>query len=64
MTLVKKLLDWNEEMRSEIDVTKDKHPYLKAFGSGAIEGYVNSATLLFPIALALGYYWKHQALKK
>lgn len=64
MSLVKKLLDRNQKMFYEIDVVNDKHPHLKAFGSGAIEGYVDTVVLMFPLVLAASYYWRHKATKK
>lgn len=62
--LAERLLDWNNKKFDEIDVSKDKHPYLKAFGTGAIQGYIDSAVVLFPMVLAAGYYWKYKSTKK
>lgn len=61
--LVRKVLDWTDDKFDEIDVTNDKHPYLKAFGCGAIEGLIDGAVVWFPIALGAAYYWKHKATK-
>ena len=64
MSLVKKILDRNEEKFNEIDVVNDKHPYVKAFMSGAIEGYIDAAVFMYPIVLIASYYWQHKATKK
>ena len=63
-SIVKRLLDWNEEKIDEIDVTEDKHPYLKAWGHGAIDGFVDAAVIWYIPVLIAAYYWKHKAEKK
>lgn len=63
-SMVKKVLDWNEKKIDEIDVTKDKHPYLKAWGHGAIEGFVDSAVIWYIPLLMTAYYWKRKAEEK
>ena len=63
-SIVKKVLDWNEEKIDEIDVTEDKHPYLKAFGHGAIDGFVDAAVLMYIPVLIAAYYWKRKAEQK
>ena len=64
MSLVKNLLDWNERKLEEIDVINDKHPYLKAFGLGAIDGLVDGAVIAY-IPLLIGCtYWRIKANKK
>ena len=69
-SLVKMVLDWTEDKITEIDndiangTNEIKHPYLKAFGLGAIEGAIDGAVVMYPIVLAAGYYWKHKATKK
>lgn len=62
--LTKKLLDWKEDRFDEIDVINDKHPYLKAFGCGAIEGCIDAAVVMYIPVLIAAYYWKHKATKK
>ena len=52
--LAKKVLKWNDRKFDEIDVMKDKHPHLKAFRAGAIEGYID-AMILAPVAYLTGY---------
>ena len=63
-TLTERLLDWNNEKFDEIDATKDKHPNLKAAGTGAVKGYIDAAVIMYIPALILVYYWKHKATKK
>lgn len=61
--LTSRVLDWTHEKFDEI-YPDDKHPYLKAFGCGALEGLIDGAVIWFPIALGAAYYWKHKATKK
>lgn len=61
--LVKEVLNKVEEKFDDIDVT-DKHPYLKAFGLGAIEGAIDGAVIWFPIVLGACYYWRKKAQGK
>lgn len=63
LSLVKKLLDWNEEKFNEID-ENTKHRYLKSFGSGALDGAVDMAVIMYVPVLIAAYYWKHKANKK
>lgn len=51
MSITRNILDWTEKKTDEIDMT-DKHPYLKAFGLGSIEGYIDGAIIAYPILLA------------
>ena len=62
--ITKQILDLSEEKIDEIDVEKDKHPYLKAFGIGAIEGAIDSAVLMYIPVLIACFIWKHRALNK
>lgn len=52
--LVRKVLAWSDKKFNEIDVSKDKHPNLKAFGLGGIEGYIDGM-MLAPVAYLTGY---------
>lgn len=61
--LVHTILDWKEEKLDEIDI-EDKHLFLKSFGSGAIEGAIDSMVILFPLVLGAAYFWKSKAEKK
>ena len=61
--LIKRLLDWNEEKFEELDGRKPKD-VVKAFGSGMIDGFVDSAVVLFIPVLVSAYYWKNKAEKK
>lgn len=63
MSLMKKILDWNEEKFEEID-ENTKHPGLKAFGCGAINGFIDSSVIWFIPVLLSAYYWKHKANEK
>lgn len=62
--LASRILDWSNDKFDEIDVSKDKHPYLKAFGCGAIEGFIDAAVVMYIPVLIAAYYWKHKATKK
>ena len=61
--MVKKIWDWTEEKLEEIDVDNDKHPYLKAFGLGGIQGFINGAVIAYPF-LILGCIIKDREIKK
>ena len=61
--MVKKVLDWTEEKIEEIDVDNDKHPYLKAFGLGAIQGFIDGAVLAYPF-LVVGAFLSAREIKK
>lgn len=58
MSVVKRLLDWNQKKFDEIDVENDKHWQAKSFASGAIEGFVDASVVLFPVMVAATYYWR------
>ena len=63
--LVKGILNWTDKQMEEIENNPEvKHPYVKAFGLGVIEGAIDGAVIMYPIVLAAGYYWKNKALKK
>lgn len=61
-TLVKKVLNWTEKEMENID-ENTKHPILKAFGLGAIEGAIDGAVLAYPILVG-GMFFIRAALKK
>lgn len=64
MSIVKELLNWTEEKFEEIDTDNDKHPYLKSFGLGAIEGFVDGAVIAYPILVGTLYYVGYKLNKK
>lgn len=41
-----------------------KHAGVKAFVSGAMEGMVDGAVIMYPILVASCCYWRKKALKK
>ena len=59
--LARKILDWTQEKFDEIDYEKDKHPSLKAFGCGAVEGIIDGMLMSLPIALFGMGIWKKVA---
>ena len=61
--MVKKILDWTEAKFEEIDVDNDKHPMLKAFGLGAIQGAIDGAVIAYPF-LVVGAYLSAREIKK
>lgn len=61
--MVKEILDWTEEKLDEIDVDNDKHPMLKAFGLGAIQGFIDGAVIAYPF-LVVGIYLSASKIKK
>ena len=63
MTLVKKVLNKTDEVFNNID-ENDKHPMVKAFGCGAVDGFIDAAVLMY-IPLVIGCtYWRRRATKK
>ena len=51
--MVKKILNWTEVEFDNID-ENTKHPYLKSFGLGAIEGFIDGAVLMYiPMLIGL-----------
>lgn len=62
--LVHTILDWNENKLGEIDIENDKHPFLKSFINGAIEGAIDSMVIWFPFVLGAAYYWGNKAKKR
>ena len=50
--ITRQILNWTEEKTEEIIEGDVKHPYLKAFGLGCIEGLVDGAVLAYPILVA------------
>lgn len=47
--IIRNALKWCDKKTEEIDVINDKHPYLKAFGLGCIEGAIETAVIVTPI---------------
>ena len=45
-----KILEWTEDKMDNIH--ESKHPYLKAFGLGMIEGAIDGAVLAYPFLIA------------
>lgn len=60
--MVRKVLDWTEKKFDEID-ENTKHPYLKAFGLGAIEGAIDGAVIAYPFLVVSAFIVGHK-LKK
>lgn len=61
-SITKGILDWTEEKFDEID-ENTKHPLLKAFGLGAIEGAIDGAVLMYPIIVGSLYWVAYKARK-
>ena len=61
-SITKGILDWTEEKFDEID-ENTKHPLLKAFGLGAIEGAIDGAVLMYPIIVGSLYWAAYKARK-
>lgn len=57
MSIARKILNWTDEKSNEIDMMNDKHPYLKAFGLGGIEGFIDGCIIMYPIVVG-SLYWK------
>lgn len=55
MGVTKAILDWVEKETNKIDEST-KHPYLKAFGLGAVEGVIDGAVFMYPILVGTLYY--------
>lgn len=64
MGMVKKVLDWTEKKTEEVDIENDKHPYLKAFGLGVIEGAIDGAVIMYPILVGTLFYVGYKLEKK
>lgn len=64
MGSTKKVLNWTDKKFEEIvDNPDEKHPNLKAFGLGAIEGVIDGAVIAYPILL-VGCFVAAKKLKK
>lgn len=69
-SLVKNILDWTENKHTEIEndvVNKTdeiKHPYLKSFGLGAIEGAIDSLVVTGALTVIAGAIIKVTSKKK
>ena len=57
MSMTRKILNWTERKNEEIDVINDKHPYLKSFGLGCVEGFIDGVVVMYPILIG-SLYWK------
>lgn len=64
MSMIKEVLEWTEEKSEEIDVENDKHPYLKAFGLGVIEGFIDGAVIAYPFLVGTLFYVGYKLEKK
>lgn len=64
-TLTGVILDWTNEKTRELEESGEMNlkTGLKAAALGAIEGFVDSAVVMYPIMLGAAYYWKNQAMK-
>ena len=69
-SLVRNILDWTEDKITEIDndiangTNKIKHPYLKVFGLGAIEGAIDSLVVTGTLTVIAGTIIKVASKKK
>ena len=53
MSMTRKILDWTQEKFDDVvdNIDTEKHPNLKAFGLGCIEGVIDGAVLAYPVLL-------------
>ena len=69
-SLVRNLLDWTDNKFTEIEndiasgTNEIKHPYLKAFGLGAIEGAIDSLVVTGTLTVIAGVIIKVASKKK
>ncbi len=69
-SLVKMVLDWTEDKITEIDndiangTNEIKHPYLKSFGLGAIEGAIDGLVVTGALTVIAGTIIKVASKKK
>lgn len=61
--MVREALEWVDEKMDEIDMDNDKHPMLKAFGLGAIEGFIDGAVIAYPF-LVIGIWMSARKIQK
>ena len=61
-SIVKRILDWTAKQTDKID-ENTKHPFVKAFGLGAIEGAIDAVVFMYPILFGACIYWRHRATK-
>ena len=54
MGIARGILDWVDDQMEKIGTNIDevKHPYVKAFGFGVIEGVIDSSVVWMPVLLA------------
>lgn len=57
MSIARGILDWTQEKMDDIcdNIDEVKHPYVKSFGLGVIEGLIDGAIMVYPILLATCY---------
>lgn len=53
MSIARGILDWTQEKMDDIcdNIDEVRHPYIKAFGLGSIEGLIDGAILAYPVLL-------------
>ena len=61
--MVRQILKWRDKKFEELDETNDKYAYAKAFGLGAIEGWIDASVLMYVPVLIACYYWKSKSKK-
>lgn len=51
--MVREVLEWADKKFEAIQSGEDtKHPYLKSFGLGVVEGAIDGAVMIYPFLLA------------
>lgn len=51
-SITRKILNWSEEKFEEIQNDQDaKHPYLKSFGLGILDGAIDSAVIIGSVVI-------------
>ena len=60
--MVRKVLDWTDKKFNAID-ENTKHPLLKSFGLGAIEGAIDGAVIAYPFLVASAFIVAHKLNK-
>lgn len=60
--ITRKVLNWTDKKFDAID-ENTKHPYLKAFGLGAVEGVIDGAVLMYPVLIGGLMLANHQLSK-
>ncbi len=57
--MVRTILEWIDKKMDEIDVSKDKHPWLKALALGFLEGCFEGAVITYPVLVGTLLYIGH-----